>query len=194
MHGRLDRQILDGYCRAVRNGFSKVSSPTAMRPRQDRLRCAPLATLRESSRRREQTDRARAMAAGALRRAPRSANCRRSDRHRRSRRCGGRASLSEPVWLSWATRPRGGKIRVGTQLKHFRGDRETVRRKTVLGRAGEACSRGELTSIAGSELRLFYALWPDRETSGSQFADAACSRIVLRKRGGRLVPCREIIT
>jgi nicotinamide-nucleotide amidase len=34
------------------------------------------------------------------------------------------------VWLAWATR-RGGAIRVGTQLKHFRGDRESVRRKTV---------------------------------------------------------------
>jgi nicotinamide-nucleotide amidase len=34
------------------------------------------------------------------------------------------------VWLGWATR-RGGAIRVGTQLKHFRGDRESVRRKTV---------------------------------------------------------------
>jgi nicotinamide-nucleotide amidase len=34
------------------------------------------------------------------------------------------------VWLAWAAR-RGGAIRVGTQLKHFRGDRESVRRKTV---------------------------------------------------------------
>ena len=34
------------------------------------------------------------------------------------------------VWLGWATR-RGGIIRIGTQLKHFRGDRESVRRKTV---------------------------------------------------------------
>ena len=34
------------------------------------------------------------------------------------------------VWLGWATR-RGGAIRIGTQLKHFRGDRESVRRKTV---------------------------------------------------------------
>jgi nicotinamide-nucleotide amidase len=34
------------------------------------------------------------------------------------------------VWLGWATR-RGKKIRVAAQLKHFRGDRETVRRKTV---------------------------------------------------------------
>jgi nicotinamide-nucleotide amidase len=34
------------------------------------------------------------------------------------------------VWLGWATR-RGGTIRIGTQLKHFRGDRESVRRKTV---------------------------------------------------------------
>jgi nicotinamide-nucleotide amidase len=34
------------------------------------------------------------------------------------------------VWLGWATR-RGGAIRVGTQRKHFRGDRESVRRKTV---------------------------------------------------------------
>jgi nicotinamide-nucleotide amidase len=34
------------------------------------------------------------------------------------------------VWLGWATR-RGHAIQVGTQLKHFRGDRESVRRKTV---------------------------------------------------------------
>ena len=34
------------------------------------------------------------------------------------------------VWLGWATR-RGGAIRVRTQLKHFRGDRNSVRRKTV---------------------------------------------------------------
>jgi nicotinamide-nucleotide amidase len=34
------------------------------------------------------------------------------------------------VWLGWATR-RGGAIRVATQLRHFRGDRDTVRRKTV---------------------------------------------------------------
>jgi len=34
------------------------------------------------------------------------------------------------VWLGWATR-RGGEIRVGTQLKHFRGNRDSVRRKTV---------------------------------------------------------------
>ncbi|MDP9009885.1 MAG: nicotinamide-nucleotide amidohydrolase family protein [Pseudomonadota bacterium] len=34
------------------------------------------------------------------------------------------------VWLGWATR-RGGAIRVRTQLKHFRGDRDSVRRKTV---------------------------------------------------------------
>ena len=34
------------------------------------------------------------------------------------------------VWLGWATR-RGGAIRVRTRLKHFRGDRDSVRRKTV---------------------------------------------------------------
>jgi nicotinamide-nucleotide amidase len=34
------------------------------------------------------------------------------------------------VWLAWATR-RGSAVRVGAHLKHFRGDRETVRRKTV---------------------------------------------------------------
>jgi nicotinamide-nucleotide amidase len=34
------------------------------------------------------------------------------------------------VWLGWAIR-RGGAIRVHTQLKHFRGDRDSVRRKTV---------------------------------------------------------------
>ena len=34
------------------------------------------------------------------------------------------------VWLGWATR-RGRSVRVAVQLKHFRGDRECVRRKTV---------------------------------------------------------------
>jgi nicotinamide-nucleotide amidase len=34
------------------------------------------------------------------------------------------------VWLAWAYRRRGA-IRVVVQLEHFRGDRETVRRKTV---------------------------------------------------------------
>ena len=34
------------------------------------------------------------------------------------------------VWLGWATR-RGGAIRVATQLKHFRGNRDSVRRKSV---------------------------------------------------------------
>jgi nicotinamide-nucleotide amidase len=34
------------------------------------------------------------------------------------------------VWLGWATR-RGRRIEVGTQLQHFRGNREAVRRKTV---------------------------------------------------------------
>jgi nicotinamide-nucleotide amidase len=34
------------------------------------------------------------------------------------------------VWLGWAER-RGRGIRIAVQLKHFRGDRETVRRKTV---------------------------------------------------------------
>jgi nicotinamide-nucleotide amidase len=34
------------------------------------------------------------------------------------------------VWLGWATR-RGGAIRVATVLRHFRGDRDAVRRKTV---------------------------------------------------------------
>jgi len=34
------------------------------------------------------------------------------------------------VWLAWAMR-RGSAIRVGVQLRHFRGDRESVRRKTV---------------------------------------------------------------
>jgi nicotinamide-nucleotide amidase len=34
------------------------------------------------------------------------------------------------VWLGWAER-RGGGIRVAAQLRHFRGDREAVRRKTV---------------------------------------------------------------
>ena len=34
------------------------------------------------------------------------------------------------VWLAWAER-RGAGIHVAVQLKHFRGDREAVRRKTV---------------------------------------------------------------
>jgi len=34
------------------------------------------------------------------------------------------------VWLAWATR-RNGAIRVAVALRHFRGDREAVRRKTV---------------------------------------------------------------
>jgi nicotinamide-nucleotide amidase len=34
------------------------------------------------------------------------------------------------VWLGWATRS-GGAIRVATALRRFRGDRESVRRKTV---------------------------------------------------------------
>jgi nicotinamide-nucleotide amidase len=34
------------------------------------------------------------------------------------------------VWLGWATR-RGGAVRVVSELRRFRGDRETVRRKTV---------------------------------------------------------------
>jgi nicotinamide-nucleotide amidase len=34
------------------------------------------------------------------------------------------------VWIGWAQR-RGRGMRVGVQLRHFRGDREAVRRKTV---------------------------------------------------------------
>ena len=34
------------------------------------------------------------------------------------------------VWLGWAER-RGRGVRVAAQLRHFRGDREAVRRKTV---------------------------------------------------------------
>ena len=34
------------------------------------------------------------------------------------------------VWLAWAER-RGARIRVVAQLRHFRGDRDAVRRKTV---------------------------------------------------------------
>ena len=34
------------------------------------------------------------------------------------------------VWLAWAER-RGRSVRVAVQLKHFRGNREIVRRKTV---------------------------------------------------------------
>jgi nicotinamide-nucleotide amidase len=45
----------------------------------------------------------------------------------------GGASPGKPVgtvWLGWATR-RGRGIRVTVELKHFRGNREAVRRKTV---------------------------------------------------------------
>jgi len=42
------------------------------------------------------------------------------------------------VWLAWAvtqgrgrTQGRGPKIRVSTELRHFKGDRDAVRRKTV---------------------------------------------------------------
>jgi nicotinamide-nucleotide amidase len=34
------------------------------------------------------------------------------------------------VWLGWATR-RGRTVRVSTKLKHFRGNRDAIRRKTV---------------------------------------------------------------
>jgi nicotinamide-nucleotide amidase len=34
------------------------------------------------------------------------------------------------VWLAWAKR-RGGAVRVAAQLRHFRGDRDSVRRKAV---------------------------------------------------------------
>jgi nicotinamide-nucleotide amidase len=34
------------------------------------------------------------------------------------------------VWLGWATR-RGKTIRVAVELRRFRGNRESVRRKTV---------------------------------------------------------------
>jgi nicotinamide-nucleotide amidase len=34
------------------------------------------------------------------------------------------------VWLAWAVK-RGHKVHVGAELRHFRGDREAVRRKTV---------------------------------------------------------------
>jgi nicotinamide-nucleotide amidase len=45
----------------------------------------------------------------------------------------GGAAAGKPVgtvWLGWAER-RGRSIRVAVQLKHFRGDRDAVRRKTV---------------------------------------------------------------
>jgi len=35
------------------------------------------------------------------------------------------------VWLSWATR-QGRRIHLDAQLRHFRGDRDAVRRKTVV--------------------------------------------------------------
>jgi len=34
------------------------------------------------------------------------------------------------VWLCWAAR-RGRSLHMATELRHFRGDREAVRRKTV---------------------------------------------------------------
>jgi nicotinamide-nucleotide amidase len=34
------------------------------------------------------------------------------------------------VWLAWAVK-RGRRVQVAAELKHFKGDRETVRRKTV---------------------------------------------------------------
>jgi nicotinamide-nucleotide amidase len=34
------------------------------------------------------------------------------------------------VWLAWA-RPSGRRVQVSAQLRHFRGNRDTVRRKTV---------------------------------------------------------------
>jgi nicotinamide-nucleotide amidase len=70
----------------------------------------------------------RAMAAGALRR---------SGAHRAVAVTGiagpGGAVPGKPVgtvWLGWAER-HGRAIRVAVQLKHFRGDRDAVRRKTV---------------------------------------------------------------
>jgi nicotinamide-nucleotide amidase len=70
----------------------------------------------------------RSMAAGALRH---------SDAHIAVAVTGiagpGGAVAGKPVgtvWLGWATR-RGRTIRVGTELRHFRGNREAVRRKTV---------------------------------------------------------------
>jgi nicotinamide-nucleotide amidase len=45
----------------------------------------------------------------------------------------GGAAPGKPVgtiWLGWAVR-RGRAIHVDVKLKHFRGDREAVRRKTV---------------------------------------------------------------
>jgi nicotinamide-nucleotide amidase len=72
---------------------------------------------------------ARAMAIGALRRA--------KDAHIAVAVTGiagpGGAVPGKPVgtvWLAWASR-RGSGIKVDTQLKHFRGDRDAVRRKTV---------------------------------------------------------------
>jgi nicotinamide-nucleotide amidase len=101
-----------------------VTYSDAAKARQLRV---PLATLKAHGAVSKQT--ARAMAAGALRR---------SEAQIAVAVTGiagpGGAVAGKPVgtvWLSWAAR-RGGKIRVGTQLKHFRGDRETVRRKTVL--------------------------------------------------------------
>ncbi len=86
----------------------------------------PVAVLRSHGAVSERT--VRAMAAGALRR---------SGAHCAVAVTGiagpGGAVPGKPVgtvWLGWATR-RGRAIRVAVQLRHFRGDRETVRRKTV---------------------------------------------------------------
>jgi nicotinamide-nucleotide amidase len=35
------------------------------------------------------------------------------------------------VWLAWAWREANGSLRIESQLEHFAGDRETVRRRTV---------------------------------------------------------------
>ena len=86
----------------------------------------PSALLRDSGAVSEAT--VRAMAAGAIRR---------TGAHLAVAVTGiagpGGAVPGKPVgtvWLGWATR-RGRTIRVAVQLRHFRGDRETVRRKTV---------------------------------------------------------------
>ena len=57
------------------------------------------------------------------------------------------------VWLGWAAR-RGRAIRVAVQLRHFRGDRDAVRRKTV-----RAALQGLLTRCrAGLETACGYSL------------------------------------
>src|ERR1700720_1129577 len=102
-------------------GFVTYSNPSKVR----RLG-VPRAVLEKSGAVSEEA--VRAMAAGALRRS-------------RARIAVAVTGIAGPdgavpgkpvgtVWLGWAIR-RGRSIRVAVQLRHFRGNREAVRRKTV---------------------------------------------------------------